>query len=132
MSMKDFVKTLNEEQRKALLEALSGDSSTPTQSAKKTKDEKKPTINNEDFTMNAPSNNIQKKRREPVKARENIWTDTGESKDVVTPDINPTPRTRKLPSKVKLQCHVCGKDFEVDKRFVFGEYNRCDRCASKK
>lgn len=131
MSMKDFVNTLNEEQKKALLEALNGDSPTLAHVPTKTKNETKAIIN-EDFTMNPPTNTGQKKRKEPVQARQNTWTDTGESKDIVTPDINPTPRTRKPPTKIKLQCHVCGKDFDADKRFVFGEYNRCDRCASKK
>lgn len=131
MSMKDFVNTLNEEQKKALLEALSGDSPAPEPATPSVKSQIKSMVN-EDFTMNPPSNSAYKKRKEAVRAKINTWVDTGESKDVVTPDVKPTPRKRQPPQKVKLQCHVCGKDFEADKRFVFGEYNRCDRCASKK
>jgi DNA-directed RNA polymerase subunit RPC12/RpoP len=129
--MKDFVNTLNEEQKKALLEALNSNSPTLSHVPDSTKSQTKAIIN-EDFTMNPPSNSTQKRRKEAVRAKTNMWVDTGESKDVTTPDIKPTPRRRQPPQKVKLQCHVCGKDFEADKRFVFGEYNRCDRCASKK
>jgi hypothetical protein len=131
MSMKDFINTLNEEQKKALLEALNSDSPTLAHVPTSTKSETKSIIN-EDFTMNPPTSSAYKKRKEAVKAKMNTWVDTGESKDVTTPDVKPTPRKRQPPLKVKLQCHVCGKDFEADKRFVFGEYNRCDRCASKK
>lgn len=132
MSMKDFVNTLNDEQKQALLKALKDEDNValahiPTETKEQTK-----AIINENFTMTKPVSGGYKKRKEPVKAQTNTWTDTGESKEILTPKINPTPRTRKPPVKVKLRCHVCNKDFDIDKRFVFGEYNRCDRCASKK
>lgn len=131
MSMKDFVDTLNAEQKKALLQALNNESPTLDNIPKTAKEQTKSIIN-EDFAMNPSSSSTYKKRKEAVRARSNTWVDTGESKDIVTPDVQPTPRKRKPAQKIKLTCHICNKDFEADKRFVFGEFNRCDRCASKK
>lgn len=130
MSMEDFIKTLTEEQRQALLKALTQDSTPAVQetevAAKRTHDE--------DFRMNktpTPSNK-NSKRKEPVRAKQNMWTDTGEARNITTPETKRTPRERTPPVKVSINCHVCGKAFDIDKRYVFGEYNRCDRCASKK
>lgn len=132
MSMKDFVNTLNDEQKKALLEALSPvSSSAPSRGLNDAKEQAR-TSTSDTFSMNKPTSGGYKNRKEPVKAQTNTWTDTGESKEIVTPAINPTPRTRKLPAKVKIRCHVCNNEFDADKRFVFGEYSRCDKCASKK
>lgn len=127
MSMKDFVNTLNEEQKKALLAALSDDSN-PILShiPAEVKDETK-TVINEDFVMNK-NQTVSGKRKEPVKAKNNQWVDTGEFKDVVTPEVKRTPRNRDAPKKLKTKCYVCGKNFEADSRFVFGEFHRCDRC----
>jgi DNA-directed RNA polymerase subunit RPC12/RpoP len=131
--MKNFVDTLSEEQKQALLEALNKDKNIVLAHVDPEVKEQTKNIISEDFTMKQQSNSINKKRKEPVRARENLWKDTGEAKDIITPEIKPpTPRTRKPPTKVELQCHICNKKFETDKRFVFGEYNRCDRCASKK
>ena len=70
-------------------------------------------------------------RREAVKAGENTWSDTGEHKDVETPDIEPTPRNRKKTQKVEKKCHVCGKIFQVHPRLISGEFWRCDRCIGR-
>lgn len=127
MSMKDFVNTLNEEQRKALLAALSDDTNITLSHVDKATKEETKTIINEDFVMNK-SQNTSGKRKEPVKARQNQWVDTGEFKDITTPEVARTPRNRQSPKKVQAKCYVCGKGFEADSRFVFGEFHRCDRC----
>ena len=118
MSMDEFVNTLSDEQKQALLKALSGKEEQP-----------EPTTVDEDFTMHRSDNKIRpQKRRESVRARENTWTDTGELKDVETPQASLTPRNRATPKKKQVKCHACGKTTEVNSNLVFGEYYRCDRC----
>jgi|SRR5210317_784270 hypothetical protein len=74
----------------------------------------------------------QNKRREPVRGRENRWEDTGEFRDIETPEVERTPRRRASPRKIDVECASCGKSFKVDSRFVYGEYYRCNRCGSKR
>lgn len=121
MSMDQFLSSLTEEQKAALLKALTSKPSDVEQ-------------NKDDSFTVKPKNNInqQQRRREPVKAKENTWTDTGEDKHVSTPQYQPTPRTREKSNKVSMNCHACGKTFSVDPRFVYGEFYRCDRCSSRR
>lgn len=130
MSMKDFIETLNEEQKKALLEALSGDDKVV-----QPKQPKKTTEVNSDFIVQTRTNSDtlnNSKRREPVRGRENRWEDTGEFRDIETPEVERTPRRRSAPRKIDVECASCGKSFKVDSRFVYGEYYRCNRCGSKR
>jgi hypothetical protein len=129
MSMEDFVKTLNEEQKKALLEALNEKSI--TEKAKPTNEETNKAVNNSFIAESKASINNQK-RREPVRAKKNQWEDTGECRDVVTPDYEKTPRKRQPHKKIDIECSSCGKSFKVDPRFVYGEYYRCNRCVGKR
>lgn len=138
MSMNDFLNMLNDDQKKALLKALTEDSPALQQVPKEVKQESinhiqsssRPTANvNEDFTINRQTNN--NRRREPVKGRKNNWVDTGEFRDIETPQFERTPRRKEAPKKVDLECHVCGKSFKADPRFVYGEYHRCNRCTGK-
>jgi formylmethanofuran dehydrogenase subunit E len=124
--MKDFIETLNEEQKKALLEALSSDDKIAQQ--KKTREV------NADFIVQTRTNSdtLNSKRREPVRGRENRWEDTGEFRDIETPEVERTPRRRSAPKKIDIECASCGKSFKVDSRFVYGEYYRCNRCGSKR
>lgn len=115
MSMKDFVDTLTDEQKKALMEALVGGKS----------DQPESTIN-EDFTMTQV--NSSKNKREPVRAGKNTWTDNGEDRHIVTPEKPPTPRNRKPPKKRDVKCSVCGKTQQVNSSLVYGEYYRCNNC----
>ena len=124
MSMKDFVSTLTDEQKQALIQALSEQSVVTDNTKTETKDNK-PVVN-EDFVMH--KNTASSKKKEPVRAKQNQWVDTGECKDVLTPDVERTPRTRVSPKKVSTKCYICGKTFSMDSRFMFGEYHRCDRC----
>lgn len=143
MSMDDFIQTLSSEQREALLKALVGDHVKKTVDSIAADDDlgsdleevlseepvkTKPKV--EDFTMRKDGNNALGKtgRKEPVKAKANTWTDTGEHKDVSTPDAARTPRNRVAPKKKKVRCHICGKDFTINASLVYGEYYRCDRC----
>lgn len=134
MSMEDFVKTLSNEQKQALLDALSDTNSVtnkfvPKEVNKKTKKEiSESFIRNTKRDQNAENN----KRREPVRARENQWEDTGEFREVETPAFERTPRRRQPPKKIDMECASCGKSFKVDSRFVYGEYYRCNKCGSKR
>jgi len=131
MSMEEFVNTLSDEQKKALLDALSDkDKLVAEKVNKQTK-----RIVSENFIVETKQESINSqtnRRREPVRARENRWEDTGEFRDVETPDVERTPRKRPPPKKVDVECSSCGKSFKVDSRFVFGEYYRCNRCGSKR
>jgi len=134
MSMEDFVKTLSTEQKKALLDALSDTNSIANQfvpeevNKQVKKNISENCISNIKKETSIPNN----KRRETVRGRENRWEDTGEFRDISTPDIEPTPRRRSPPRKVDVECASCGKSFKVDSRFVYGEYYRCNRCGSKR
>lgn len=134
MSMEDFVKTLSDEQKQALLNALSGTNSVTNQFVPKEVNKQTKKAISESFISNIKQdqNTETNRRRETVRGRENRWEDTGEFRDIVTPDIDPTPRRRSPPKKVDVECASCGKSFKVDSRFVYGEYYRCNRCGSKR
>lgn len=83
----------------------------------------------EDFTVSRNLENTKMKR--PVKAGVNTWVDTGENKDVTTPDIELTPRKRPKPTTIKKRCHVCGKDFEISTKLVSGNFMRCNECTGR-
>tara|TARA_R110002110_G_scaffold172215_3_gene374947 strand:+ start:3592 stop:3969 length:378 start_codon:yes stop_codon:yes gene_type:complete len=70
-------------------------------------------------------------RKEPVKAGDNQWKDTGEMSEVETPDVNLTPRTRKAMSNVERICHICGKKFSIHPSLVSGEFIRCNNCTGR-
>lgn len=122
-----FIESLTDDQKDKLLEALMGKM---PQEELKPKNKPQATVN-EDFTMKR-ADTSQTRRKEPVKARKNQWEDTGEFRDVSTPDFQKTPRRRDPPRKVDVECHVCGKSFKVDQRYIYGEYYRCNRCGGKK
>ena len=138
MSMDNFIQTLSDEQRAALLKALTGDDFKPevpdkpahppaADSDRWLHEEPISKAVDGDFAMNK---NI-KPRRSIVQAGKNTWVDEGDcrGKEVETPDIKPTPRTRKPPTKKDVSCHVCGKKFKVNPSLIFGEFYRCDRCT---
>ena len=139
MSMNDFINMLNDEQKQALLKALVGDSPTVAsvpkevkkESIKKIQSSTPPASVSEDFTMFKQDSNSNTRRKEAVRARNNEWKDTGEFKDVETPQFERTPRRRQPHKRVEVECHVCGKSFKEDPKFVHGEYYRCNRCTGK-
>ena len=128
-----FLSSLNDEQKKKLMEALlpKNDDSIKSKKESIRKDKPpKPVANvSEDFIVNKDAPNS--RRREAVRARKNEWTDNGEHRDIVTPEFEKTPRNRQAPKKVDLECDVCGRSFKEDSRFVYGERHRCSRCTGK-
>ena len=138
MSMNDFINMLNDEQKQALLKALIGNSPSISSVPEETKQESikhiqsstQPVSVNDDFKTNRQDNsNI--RRKEPVRARKNEWHDTGEFRDIETPQFERTPRKRQPHKKVEVECHVCGKTFKEDARCVHGDYYRCNRCTGR-
>ena len=139
MSMNDFINMLNDEQKQALLKALIGDSPTVAsvpkevkkESIKKIQSSTPPASVNEDFTVFKQDSNSNTRRKEAVRARKNEWKDTGEFREVETPQFDRTPRRRQPHKRVEVECHVCGKSFKEDPKFVHGDYYRCNRCTGK-
>jgi formylmethanofuran dehydrogenase subunit E len=70
-------------------------------------------------------------RKEPVKAGDNQWKDTGEMSEVKTPDIKLTPRNRKAITNLERVCHVCGKKISIHPSLVSGEFIRCNSCIGR-
>ena len=121
--MDEFIQTLSEEQKQALMKALSGGTA-----------KQEPTKENnvdEDFRVAQPSRLPSNGRREPVTAKDNTWSDNGEFRDVETPEITKTPRNRSAPKMKTVKCHVCGKSNKINANLVYGEFYRCDRCTGK-
>lgn len=139
MDLNNFFNSLTDEQKLQLANALMSSTSTTTKQenkeeefiVKSTQPPKRPTSVGEDFVVKKVESRPAR-RKESVKARKNQWEDTGEFKDIHTPDYERTPRRREAPRKEDVECHVCGKLFKMDPRFSYGEYYRCNRCASKK
>lgn len=130
MSMDDFIRTLSEEQKQALLRALSGGDFKPEvsedteDSARWLHEEPVSKAVDGDFSM---KKNI-KPRRSIVQAGENTWVDEGEDRHIKTPEIKRTPRNRSAPKMREVKCSACGKVSKINAGLVFGEYYRCDRC----
>lgn len=140
MSMNDFIGMLNDNQKKALLKALLDNSPTLDVVPKEVQKETKKIIQSslpptasvkEDFTMHRQDDNSNIRRKEAVRARRNDWQDNGEFRDIETPQFERTPRKRQPHKKVEVECHVCGKMFKEDPRYVHGDYYRCNRCTGK-
>ena len=86
---------------------------------------------NEDFSVTRTK---QKREDRTVKAGKNTWTDDyGEHRDELnsTPDYKPVSRKRKPPKKSRVECHVCGKSFNIDPRMVYGDFHRCNKCGGQ-
>ena len=88
----------------------------------------------EDFKV--VKNDKLEKRKTPVRAKKNQWVDEGEDRD---PDFDPAKfermgrasRNRCKVKKLTVECHVCGRDFQVNPALVHGEYFRCNRCTGR-
>ncbi len=88
----------------------------------------------EDFKV--VKNDKLEKRKTPVRAKKNQWVDEGEDRD---PDFDPAKfermgrasRNRGKVKKRTVECHVCGRDFQVNPALVHGEYFRCNRCTGR-
>lgn len=132
----DLVKTilasLTEEQKRAIIADL-----LKTSTQVQTKTEPKPeeafsskprSVVNEDFTITKEEKG---NRKSAVRFHKNEWEDIGEFAEVKTPERKITPRNRKPPNKVTLECHVCGREFQQNASMVYGEYHRCNHCTGR-
>ena len=66
---------------------------------------------------------------EPQKPRNKV--NDGEDREVSTPMFERTPRARKAHKMETVECHVCGKEFKVDPKYVYGSFHRCNRCGGR-
>ena len=121
MSIEKFVESLDDEQKEALKKMLAQplDSEEPD----------KTSVNKEFKVENREP--PKPTRRSKVKAKKNQWVDTGEFRDITTPEVERTPRRRSAPKKESVECHVCGKTFKADPKFMYGEYPRCNKCTGR-
>jgi hypothetical protein len=120
-----------------MLDAYSA-SAMPTEAAPPVKTASSSTrLDMSQFTMSSKgSNNIidksGKKQSIYIGPRENKYQDDGEHKDILTPKVEPTERTRKSveQQKVTQTCEVCGKIEKVLPLYV-REFYRCESCLLK-
>jgi hypothetical protein len=136
MSFEDFINGLTDEQKSALMESLQIMKNKPkpkprTKAKPKTvKQSEEPVVEN-DFRITSVKK--ESTGRTPVRFKKNEWIDDGEeSRDVETPKHKLTPRHREKAKKVEVECHVCGKTFYENPNYIYGEYLRCSRCASRR
>lgn len=132
MNFEQFVNSLSDEQKNALMAALSTNNEQPPPMPKiEPKQLPQPQrVVAEDFRVIREDNLSQGKT--PVKARRNEWEDDGEEfRDVYTPKGERTPRNREKSRKQDVECHVCGRTFQVNPKYVYGEYLRCNRCTGR-
>jgi hypothetical protein len=150
----EFFLSLSNEQKQKLMESIMNSSNVEENKPKKTTRAKKTTktvkpktvkqnnkeeavsssnplvVVNEDFTVTKSQNSDN--RKTPVRFKRNEWHDSGdEFKEIITPQEKITPRNRKPPEKVTLECHICGKEFKQNSSNVFGEFHRCNRCTGR-
>ena len=132
MSMKDFIDTLSEEQKKALLDALTiKEIDNSVKSEKKEEDYTKKNMVGTEYFLMSNKEEVTPKRGK-VQAGKNTWKDTGEDRNIVTPKAPVTPRTRKPPQKKNVKCHICGKSKSINANLLYGEYYRCERCTGSR
>lgn len=137
--VKALLDTLTDEQKLSLVESLNNQLGIEKLQQPEQKQEEvvssQPRSNiTEDFRV--VQNSELEKRKSPVRAKKNRWVDTGEDRD---PDFNPekyermgkTARNRGRVKKRTIECHVCGRSFDVNPALVHGEYIRCNRCTGR-
>jgi len=127
MNMEKFLKSLNEEQKAALIGLLQNEEQEVTEELASDQEDQEV---GENFVVKN-RNMTESKGRSEVKGGKNKWVDTGEFRDVTTPDVDRTPRRKSPPKKTRVECHVCGKSFKADPRYLHGEYHRCNQCTGR-
>jgi len=141
--VKALLNTMTAEQKSELLNKLM-DSLAPSSQDQPTQQTEP--IQEETVSSTPPSNvtedfrvvrdNDLEKRKSPVRAKKNQWIDEGEDRD---PDFDPakyermgkTTRNRGRVKKKTIECHVCGRSFQINPSLVHGEYIRCNRCTGR-
>ena len=136
MNLNAFVQTLSIKEREELLNILIEDSNrwtTQPPDIECTTIQPTTTLSprQDDFTMNKEVAKS-KGRKAPVQAKSNQWQDTGEDRNIETPQVTRMPRSRPAPQKKDIVCHICRKNFSVNSNLVYGEFYRCDRCSSSR
>ena len=130
MNVNDLnISDMTDEEKNVLLKQLL--SSTESTSTPTNGDSVEAAQVNDDFSVTRTK---QKREDRKVVAGKNTWTDDlSEHQDSLneTPDYKPVSRRRKAPKKSRVECHVCGKSFNVDPRTVYGEFQRCNKCAGQ-
>jgi hypothetical protein len=132
MNFQEFINSLNDEQKQAMMTAFGVDKNLLNPQPQEVKQKESPPqrVVGEDFKVIRDDNFS--KGKIPVKAKKNEWHDDyQEHRDVHTPKTDRTPRNREKSKKVETECYVCGKTFYVDPRYVYGEYQRCNRCTGR-
>ena len=122
-----IIKNLSDKEREDLIKALVQGADKPDQDPKEDNEE---IVIDDKFVIKNRKPKVSRGRTQ-VKAGKNQWMDKGENRDVETPDFERTPRRKASTSKVKVECHVCGKHFKADPRYVYGEYHRCNKCTGR-
>ena len=135
--IKSLLESLTDEQKANLVNSLletNDKKNTPEKGELPKQEEALPSQqekDDNDFTMNRNST-TSKRRKETVKFKKNTWKDDGsEFSEIETPKVTRTPRNRKKPNMVTVECHVCGKEFKMNSSLVYGDYQRCNRCGGK-
>lgn len=148
-NFEDFIRNLSPEQVELLKAALSNEGSKPTPKVpvaplptrnqtvqEETVSSRSPRRRvNEDFSVTR-NEDVLDQRKIPVRAKKNQWSDTGEDRD---PDFDPVKferigkvaRNREKIKKHTVECHVCGRSFQVNPSLVYGEFIRCNRCTGR-
>jgi len=130
----DFVASLTDEQKAKFMAALSQNTAKTAAPESETKTQSRQgsvTVGDNFIVTKTEETSSNSRRREPVRAKKNQWTDEGEFRDIETNYGERTPRNRKPQKKVDVECSVCGRSFKTDPRYVYGEYHRCSRCVGK-
>jgi len=147
--VKALLNTMTAEQKSELLNKLM-DSLTPSSQERSDLPTKKSRLEDqeqEETVSSIPPSNVTEdfrvvrdndleKRKSPVRAKKNQWVDSGEDRD---PDFDPqkyermgkTARNRGKAKKRTIECHVCGRSFQINPSLVHGEYVRCNRCTGR-
>jgi hypothetical protein len=144
--VKALLNTMTAEQKSELLNKLMDSLTPPSQDQQaepiqQTEPKQEETVSSqlrsnvtEDFRV--VQNSDLDKRKTPVRAKKNQWVDNGEDRD---PEFNPekfermgkAARNRDKIKKRTIECHVCGRSFQVNPSLVHGEYVRCNRCTGR-
>ena len=134
--VKALLESLSEEQKEKLIkEVLSSsvkEGEAPPTKEDETSQESKTKVN-QDFTV---TRNELSRGKTPVKARQNEWVDKGEDRD---PEFDPekfermgkSARNRGQAKKRHVECHICGRGFDINESLIYGEYVRCNRCTGR-
>ena len=141
MSMDDFVQTLTEEQKAALIKALGGNTEVESRwqheepisevvDGPQEEQAPPPDMNQKfnEFVMNKEKE-LEKSSKRPVRAKENAWVDTGEDRHIETPETSRTPRNRQPPKLKRVICSKCSAMEMVNESILCGEFYRCSRCV---